>query len=509
MPYVAIEREVPASERKKPSQFAALEDPENGRSERARRALRRFSDAAGKEEKMKIRRKTIYKINQISRLRPGSDATRKKLYRIFEKMISDFGRSSSGRGRSVEIDRRRKFIRKDENVDVMTFYLREKLGGVIMIKIHNLDDDAEMYCRFGDGETFSSNMEAIGKSSIENAEKFLSYPEMESEVVYRLAMIRPMDNLHEIVAILDDAALGGNNGSCTYLCPDYDRTYFDPSAILEAAGLPFSLTEPEFAEGNHTISVPKQFPGWKKHICVIHDAYRTESGKPALDFSKIFITLEVEKRIWAEHADGIGKFLRCIRERIGRPLTIYINGMTATVNRNEIEDFEKIRASENGIVDELAETAPRDTIVKRGFGKTIQEKIDDCRNFGFYIGPFGSSAVVPTVLGMPGITYQNEFFINPRSKRKTLNLPYLTKVDAKHINNLSDHQGVAPIYLKKKGYENSMSICCVGYSIDADVFVKLAFDHYCAVRKHMTKRSIYGKMLKGLSKTLLAMSSGK
>lgn len=449
---------------------------------------------------MKIRRKTINKINRISRLRPWSAATRKKVYKIFQKLITEF--DSSCGGRSVEIDQSRKYIRKDENVDIMMFYFWEKFGGVIIFSINILENNAEICCRFSDGKIFSSHMATFEKTSIEKAERFLLSPELESKVVYRIVSYRPLDNLNDIIGILDDAVRGDKNTTLTHLCPNYDQTYFDPSVIFKAAGYPFMMVEPNIADGNHLISVPKQFPGYKKYISTIHSAYRKEYGRSTIDISKIFITLEVEKRIWAEQVSGIGKFLQRAREHIGQPLNVYINGMTATVNGNQIENFDKIRLAENSIVHELTEIAPPDTIVRRGFGKTIQEKIEDCKNYGFYIGPFGSSAVVPTVLGIPGINYQNKFFINRRSKRMMLNLKYVIKVDAKYINNLSGHHGVEPIFQREKGNESSMSLCSVGYSINADIFEKLAFDHYRAVQKHMTKISIYEKILKIIEKRL-------
>lgn len=413
-------------------------------------------------------------MNMISRLAPESVKTRAKMFRVAHKIIAD--NINRDGGRKIAIKRDSKFLRKDLNIRVMSFYFLESGGGYIILNINQVNQHAEIYCRLHNGQVLYTNIKKFREEQMEIAESFLSSPNADYKIVYKFARVRPLDNLEEILINLDDAMISGKNKPLYYLCPNFDKEFFDPSLLFKNAGINFKIVDLEFVNNNknHVICVPKKFPGWKKFIKLIYNTYQGDS-KTSKDISKIFITLEVEKRIWAEQVEGIGKFLVRARQQLGRPLTIYINGMTSTVSGKYIAGFENIQRKETEFVNKISQIAPKDTIILRGFGKTISEKIHDCKEFGFYVGPLGTSSVIPIIFSIPGITYHNEYFIN--YKMKKLNIPYLIRISPEHIKNLDNHVGFAP-YKEKR-----TEIQWTGYSINAEIFVKSAFEHFCVVQK--------------------------
>ena len=257
------------------------------------------------------------------------------------------------------------------------------------------------------------------------------------------------------------------------MLPNRDATIFAPEKILETAGIDFRIVDEEFAEKAHVVSVPSRFAGWRKYMNLIHRAYGSDAKK---DIAKLLVTLELEKRIWAEQEEGISRFLTLARNHVGRPLTVFVNGMTAAANGNRFMEFDKIDMEENAIMDDIRRNSPCDTRFLRGFGKTMEEKIETLRSYGFYVGPFGSSSVISTVLNIPGVTYQNRHYIN--RTRKGPKIRHRIKVPANKIRNVEDKEGIAANDGESFGGTNHNEKSMVGYSINPDIFAKIAIRHY-------------------------------
>lgn len=418
---------------------------------------------------MKLDRRKIYEFNAISRLGFHSKHHRKKLFRKSQFLVDRLAGKSSKR---PLLDDSRMYMRKDENGDTMSLYFRESEGGCIVLNIAYIKRNAHFLHFPKAGTSLSADPGPFPDSQKKIAGRYLASP-VRDRVVYRPAFSRPLDNLEEIVRITDDSKLHDENGKRMYLLPNRDATIFAPEKILETAGMDFEIVDEEFAEKAHVVSVPSRFAGWRKYMNLIHRAYGSDAKK---DIAKLLVTLELEKRIWAEQEEGISRFLTLARDHVGRPLTVFVNGMTAAANGNRFSEFDKLDMEERAIMDEMKRNSPRDTRFLRGFGKTMEEKIEMLRTYGFYVGPFGSSSVISTVLDMPGVTYQNRHYIN--RTRKAPRIRHRIKVPANKIRNIGGKEGIAANDGESCGGTNHNEKSLVGYSIDPDAFCKLAFRHY-------------------------------
>lgn len=419
---------------------------------------------------MNIDRRKIRKINSISRKGFHSKLARKRLFGISQSLVDRLAGDS--RGKRLLLDDSKMYMRKDENEVDMSFYFKESRGGCIVLNLHYGMKEVHMMHRSKAEEYFSTNCDLFSRSRKEFAEKYLGAP-VSDRIVFRPANPRPLDNLLEIVAIADECISLERNGKRINLFPNFESTVFSPDRIFDAAGMDFQFVDEKFAENSHVISVLDRFSGWKKHMDLVHRAYGADMKK---DHSKILITLDVEKRIWAEQDEGISGFLTRAREYIGTPLTVAINGMTAAVNGNRFGAFDEIDAEENAIIRRIRRNSPSDTRFLRGFGKTIEEKLEMLKDFGFYIGPFGSSSIISTVLNIPGITYQNRYYIN--KTRKAPNIRRRIKVPARFIRNIEGNEGIAANVIEHFAGQKCNPDKLSGYSINLDKFRNLSFRHY-------------------------------
>ena len=424
---------------------------------------------------MKLGRRRIYEFNAISRMGVHSEHCRNRVFRKSQILIGRLAGKSSVK--KPLLDDSRMYMRKDENGDMMSLYFRESEGGCIVLNLAYKKRNAEFLHFPKAGKSFSADRGPFADSQLEFARRYLDSP-VRDRVVYRPSFSRPLDNLEEIVRITDDSKLHEKNGNLLYLLPNRDATIFAPERILETAGIDFQIVDEEFAEMAHIVSVPNRFAGWRKYMDLVHHAFATDTKK---DISRILVTLELEKRIWAEQEEGISKFLTLARDHVGNPLTVFVNGMTAAANGKCFSEFDKINTKERAILDEIRRNSPLDTRFVRGFGKTMQEKIELLRNYGFYVGPFGSSSVISTVLDIPGVTYQNRHYIN--RTRKAPRIMHRIKVPAKNIRNIDEVKGIVTNDEETICGTNHSEKSMVGYSINPDFFAYLAIRHYKKVSK--------------------------
>ena len=424
---------------------------------------------------MKIGRRKIYEFNALSRMGVHSIPSRKKLFRKSQLLIDRIAGKSSGK--RPLLDGSRMYMRKDENGDTMSLYFGESEGGCIVLNIAYIKRNADFLHFPKLGKSLSADCGPFPDSQLEFAGRYLDSP-VRDRVVYRPAFSRPLDNLEEIVRITDDWKLHEKNGKPVYLLPNGEATIFAPEKVIETAGLDFRIVDEEFAEMAHIVSVPNRFAGWRKYLDLVHRAYGADAKK---DIARLLVTLELEKRIWAEQIEGISRFLTLAREHAGGPLTIFVNGMTAAANGNRFSEFDRLDKEEGAIIDEIRRNSPRDTRFLRGFGKTMEEKIETLRCYGFYVGPFGSSSVISTVLDIPGVTYQNRHYIN--RTRKAPRIRHRIKVPAGKIRNIENKEGIAANDREIVGAASHSEKSMVGYSMDPDVFAKLAIRHYRKVSK--------------------------
>lgn len=432
---------------------------------------------------MRVKRTKIYQINATTRLHPESGATKRKLRKFFREIANQ--EELRRFKKKIKINFKAIYFRKDKNIFTLTFYFKEKDGGYIILNINQVENQAELYCKFNNGDILCTNRNSFTQNQFNTAETLFSLNAEKPKKVYHFLDPRPLDNLEEIIRNLDDALLDDTKNCCFYLRPNYNVIHFDPSIIFKAAGIMHTLVGADFSKFQHEIKVQKKFPGWKNYIKYVHKAYQGLIGEHSnKDLSKIYITLEIEKRIWAEQIEGISQFLNRVRQELGHPLTVYINGMTSTINGKKETGYDKIFREETKIVDKICNNIALDTIIHRGSGKTIENKLIDCKDYGFYIGPFGTSALIPWLLEIPGITFHNEFMYEEIKKKKLPIIHNQIIINKKHIHDLENHEGVAPHYDKKKGHKNKIKPHCTGYSINADVFEKLAFDHFHNILSH-------------------------
>ena len=424
---------------------------------------------------MKIGRRKIYEFNEISKMGVHSKPCRKRLFRKSQLLIDRIAGKSSGN--KPLLDDSRMYMRKDENGDTMSLYFRESEGGCIVLNIAYIKRNADFLYFTKVGKSHSSDRGPFTESQLEKARRYLDTPVRDC-VVYRPAFSRPLDNLEEIVRITDESKFHEMIENPMYLLPNRDATIFAPERILETHGMDYRIVDEKFAVSAHVVSVPNRFAGWRKYIDLVHRSYGSDSKK---DIAKILVTFEIEKRIWAEQEKGISRFLTLARDHVGNPLTVFVNGMTAAANGNLFSEFDMIDMEESAILDEIRRNSPLDTRFIRGFGKTMQEKIEMLRYYGFYVGPFGSSSVISTVLDIPGVTYQNRHYI--KRTRKAPRIMHRIKVPAGKIRNIDEMEGIVTNDGETIGGTNHSEKSMVGYSINPDYFANFAIRQYKKVSK--------------------------
>lgn len=409
---------------------------------------------------MKIEAPTALNINLLSRSAPDTLANQQRILSHLAALLDKA--SVQEAPRPLALDPAAGFQRRDKNFFEMTFLAREAGGGVLIFNIKRTS--AEVLCRFPDGKIYATNRDAFPDDQLRLATAFTPSPPGGRKLVYRFSVGRPLDSLTQIMRVLREARQPPHRDHALWL--NRNQIFFDPIRLFSALGATAHEIGAAEARGAHVVEFSRNLID-SEDLDLLHQVYRPQAIP---DYSRIFITLEVEKRIWREQEDALGKFLTRARTDLGRPLTVYINGMGASVNGSTGGDFGDIEEAETQAVERLAQRAPGDTQFLRGFGKTIDTKIEECRNYGFFLGPLGTSSLVPIIMDLPGITYHNRFFIDSNTMFQG---HQVTRLGIEHIRNLDGFSGIAPKFDDKQN---------VGYSIDADFFAETAMTHFCKVR---------------------------
>lgn len=291
--------------------------------------------------------------------------------------------------------------------------------------------------------------------AIEVIVQFVRDPKPALDVILCFDHPRPLDSLKQILCA---AVVAKEDSEVRYHAyVDYNRVFFEPDEIFKSLGIELDVEkEPDFGKYHVVRRIYRNFRRDDRQY--FPKMFGERQSKP----SHIFISLEAEKRVWKEQEEGLAGFLNAVREKVGEPLRVLVNGMTASYNGYVPASFKDIDEREVEIIEQLKKLGPADTVFERVFGETVQAKIEAARSCSFYAGPLGTAAMVASLLGMPGITFHNTHFIkavraiDPQGSRR---------IDPDHIENLPDQLGVAPKFDELQ---------TISYSIDPEYFIETA-----------------------------------
>ncbi|MDB5374275.1 MAG: hypothetical protein JWP04_2917 [Belnapia sp.] len=151
--------------------------------------------------------------------------------------------------------------------------------------------------------------------------------------------------------------------------------------------------------------------GWAEHNQAAR-SLRTSLAppRPALaEGLEVFISLEFEKRVWVEQAEGLLALFRHIAARVA-PLTVHVNGMTGV----------GFAAENAGISTHFAEVTRREAAVIAGWraalpgcgfrhlaGLDLTAKLAAIAGCGFAATPGGTAALIACLGGVPGVYYSH------------------------------------------------------------------------------------------------------
>lgn len=287
---------------------------------------------------------------------------------------------------------------------------------------------------------------------------YLENPTQERDVIICFAHARPLDSLQETVGSAVFAAELGVKLSKVSV--DFESTFFDPISIFEAVGVQVQLCGKKPPSGHHVRRIRRNFQSEDREI------FRAVFGELTPNASHLFLTVEAEKRVWKEQDDAVPRLLSKLRSDVGAPLTVIVNGMTAPFGGSAPDKFQSVFDFETTIVDTIRARSPADTTFVRAFGLTIRQKLVLARSCAFSIGPVGSGSIVPIILGMPGISYHNKFFLDTYLP---IDPTGVMRIDENNIVNCVDAVGIDPKFGAKQ---------TTGYSIDASYFVEVALQHF-------------------------------
>ena len=127
----------------------------------------------------------------------------------------------------------------------------------------------------------------------------------------------------------------------------------------------------------------------------------------------LFLTLEVEKRVWQEQVETLGLFLERVVESDRPVREILINGMTATADGSlaDPEVMHSVAVREREICNSLQERVSKALRFRSLHGQTFTQKFEALSSCGFFLSPMGSGALIPLIRRIPGLVYQNSVMI--------------------------------------------------------------------------------------------------
>ena len=240
---------------------------------------------------------------------------------------------------------------------------------------------------------------------------------------------------------------------------DRNSVIVDPTSFLALMHSPIAVKEMQEPDAANIIRYPAYTSGQEfREIC---DCLLSTEQPVGPD---LLITLEVEKRAWAEQVEGLSLFLQR-RLKLSQPLgKILINGMTASAS-GQLPDSEAIRAideTEAEICEGVKQRVGRPLDITSLFGMTFAEKYHAVSDVGFFLSPLGSGCLIPLIRRMPGVVYQNQKWIR---WKPGIDYPRLFRIPESDITDRVDIRGI-----RKDGSMDQMT----SYSIDPTIFAEHA-----------------------------------
>lgn len=402
---------------------------------------------------MKVKKSFLSALDKETRL-PSNSGT----FDLIDKVLRSLGDAGELKGDAVS-DREKSYLRCDGlNTSSLTLaaFLRDGRPFVLWFTVLNCSIAVESSVK-----DLLRRLQSDGHAKggwLANVKDFLENPTQERDVIICFAHARPLDSLQETVGSAVYAAELGVNLSKVSV--DFESTFFDPISIFEAVGVQVQLCGKKAPSGHHIRRIRRNFHSEDREI------FRAVFGELTPNASHIFLTVEAEKRIWKEQDEAVPQLLSRIRSNVGTPLTVIVNGMTSPFGGSPPDKFESIFQFETDIVDRIRARSPADTSFVRAFGLTIRQKLALARTCAFSIGPVGSGSIVPIILGMPGISYHNTYFLDTYLPIDPVGV---MRIDESNIVNCADAIGIDPKFGSKQ---------TTGYSIDTNYFVEVASQHF-------------------------------
>ena len=125
---------------------------------------------------------------------------------------------------------------------------------------------------------------------------------------------------------------------------------------------------------------------------------------------RLFVSLELEKRIWVEQVEALELLFSRLLERVPE-LGVVVNGMTGTIFGNEDARFVPIAAYEREVIAGWqARFGPQLQVQYLG-GLSLTAKLETAATCDFFAAPAVTAAWIPLLAGVPGV-----FYISPDSQ---------------------------------------------------------------------------------------------
>lgn len=131
---------------------------------------------------------------------------------------------------------------------------------------------------------------------------------------------------------------------------------------------------------------------------------------PDTEELRLFVSLDLEKRVWVEQEAGFLALFRALRPRAPR-LTVFLNGMTGVIGEQAPEAlaaaFPAIAGRERAIMARWQEAMGEGLTLRFLNGCDIPGKVAAIRGCDAFAAPGGTAAFIATLAGLPGLFWSH------------------------------------------------------------------------------------------------------
>ncbi|TCZ58755.1 hypothetical protein [Roseicella aquatilis] len=125
---------------------------------------------------------------------------------------------------------------------------------------------------------------------------------------------------------------------------------------------------------------------------------------------RVFVSLELEKRVWTEQVEGFLALFAALRERAEK-VVVLVNGMTGVIFEKEAQklmaNFDRVTSEEKKVISYWQNKLGLAFSFEYLGGCSFYEKVNRIAACDFFVAPGGTAALLALLAGVPGVYYSH------------------------------------------------------------------------------------------------------